>query len=139
AGRHRALAVGALDRVPQRVAGLVAARLVRVVAVGDRDGAEFDGEFPPAGYGEYPRPVPAWRAGAVARGERPWAVPIPARRAGCPVRHAGGAAGPAGWRRARAACCLPGARAGGVPGGPGAALPDGPSRPVPARHAPPPL
>ena len=85
AGGEGALAVPDLDQVPQRVAGLVAARLVPVVAAGDRDRAEFDGEFPAAGQGEYPGAVPAWRAGAVARGEGPGAVPVPGRRGIRPV------------------------------------------------------
>ena len=37
AGGEGALAVADLDQVPERVAGLVAARLVPVVAAGDRD------------------------------------------------------------------------------------------------------
>src|SRR5215831_4701013 len=95
AGREGARPVPDLDQVPQRVAGLVAARLVPVVAAGDRDRPELDRELPAAGQGQRPAAVPIWRAGAVARGERP--RPVPAARRGF----------------------APGA------GGPGAAVPDG--------------
>src|SRR5215470_16625032 len=71
AGREGAFAVPDLDQVPEGVAGLVAARLVRVVAVGDRHRPEFHGEFPPVGQGQHPGSVPGWRAGAAGRGERP--------------------------------------------------------------------
>src|SRR5215470_16909388 len=71
AGREGALAVADLHQVPQRVAGLVAARLVLVVAIGDRDRPEFHGEFPAVGQGQRPGSVPARRAGAAGRGERP--------------------------------------------------------------------
>src|SRR6266702_4568549 len=80
AGRERALAVADLNQVPQRVAGLVAARLMPVIAIGHRHRAEPDGKLPPAGQGERPRPVPARRAGAGAAGERPRAVPAARRR-----------------------------------------------------------
>src|SRR5215470_15913334 len=80
AGREGALAVADLDQVRQRVAGLVAARLVPVVAAGDRDRAGPDGELPAAGQGKRPAAVPAGRAGAVARGERPPPVPAARRR-----------------------------------------------------------
>src|SRR5215472_7880532 len=81
AGREGALAVPDLHQVPQRVAGLVAARLVPVVAAGHRHRAELHGELPPAGQDQRPAAVPAWRAGTVARGERPRSVP--AARRGC--------------------------------------------------------
>src|SRR6516165_4281307 len=84
AGGEGALAVADLDQVPQRVAGLVAARLVPVVAAGDRDRSELGGEFPAAGQGEYPGSVPVWRAGAVPRGERPGAVAVSGRRGFAP-------------------------------------------------------
>src|SRR5262245_61914562 len=71
ARREGARPVPDLHQVPQRVAGLVAARLMPVVAVGDRDRPEFHAEFPPVGQGERPGSVPAWRAGAAGRGERP--------------------------------------------------------------------
>jgi hypothetical protein len=49
--RERALTVADLDQVPQQVAGLVAGRLIAVVAVVDGDGDEVDGEVSAVGQG----------------------------------------------------------------------------------------
>ena len=63
-----------LDEMPEGVAGLVAVRLMSMVAVGHRYRAEFDREFPPAGEGEEPGAEPAWRAGIILPGEGPGTV-----------------------------------------------------------------
>ena len=63
AGREGTFSVPDLDEMPEGVAGLVAVRLMPVVAVGHRYRAELDRELPPAGEGEEPAAEPAGRAG----------------------------------------------------------------------------
>ena len=74
AEREGAFSVPDLDEMPEGVAGLVAVRLMPVVAIGHRYRAEFDGELPPRGEGEEPGAEPAWRAGIILPDEGPGTV-----------------------------------------------------------------
>ena len=74
AEREGTFSVPDLDEMPEGVAGLVAVRLIPVVAVGHRYRAEFDRELPPAGEGEEPGAEPAWWTGIILPGERPGTV-----------------------------------------------------------------
>ena len=51
AGRERAGVVADLDQVPEAVVGLVAVRLVAVVAFQRGHGFQAHGQFPPVGQG----------------------------------------------------------------------------------------
>jgi hypothetical protein len=79
-GRKSALPITDLDQVAQGVIRLVGVRLVPVVAVGQRDGSEVDGELAAAGQGESPGAEAAWRSWVVFPGEGPGAVAVAGRR-----------------------------------------------------------
>ena len=66
--------------MPEGVTRLVGMRLMPVVTVGDRDGAELDGELLPVGQGEQPGAEPVRWAGVILAGESPGTVAVTPRR-----------------------------------------------------------